>query len=119
MKYSRKEIDKTGKQLLSSKNQDEANAAIEKLNDWRSLHLVPLDFLQQKIEDFLSFNHVHAFLISRRLKRLASIKSKLDLNRDMGLGGMQDFGGLRNAYPSYFLDTKEFTENIDGICYNC
>lgn len=38
MKYSRKEIDKTGKQLLSSKNQDEANAAIEKLNDWRSLH---------------------------------------------------------------------------------
>lgn len=95
MKYSRKEIDKTGKQLLSSKNQDEANAAIEKLNDWRSLHLVPLDILQQKIEDFLSINHVHAFLISRRLKRLASIKSKLDLNRDMGLGGMQDIGGLR------------------------
>ena len=39
MKYTRKEIDKTGKLLLTSKNQSEVNAAIEKLNDWRGLHL--------------------------------------------------------------------------------
>lgn len=26
---------------------------------------------------------------------------------------------LRQAYPSYFLDTKEFTGNIDKICQNC
>lgn len=95
MKYTRKEIDKTGKLLLTSKNQSEVNAAIEKLNDWRGLHLVPLDILQQKIEDFLSQNHVHPFLISRRLKRLTSIQYKLDLNPEMGLGGMQDIGGLR------------------------
>lgn len=95
MKYSRKEIDKTGKLLLSSKSQDEVNGAIEKLNDWRSLHLVPLDILQQRIEEFLALNHVHPFLISRRLKRLTSIQYKLDLNPDMGLGGMQDIGGLR------------------------
>lgn len=95
MKYTRKEIDKTGKLLLTSKKQSEVNAAIEKLNDWRSLHLVPLDILQQKIEDFLSQNHVHPFLISRRLKRLTSIQYKLDLNPEMGLGGMQDIGGLR------------------------
>lgn len=95
MKYSRKEIDKTGKLLLSSKNRNEVIAAIEKLNDWRSLHLVPLDILQQRIEDFLIFNHVHPFLISRRLKRLTSIQYKLDLNPEMGLGGMQDIGGLR------------------------
>ena len=95
MKYTRKEIDKTGKLLLSSKKQDEVNAAINKLNDWRSLHLIPLDILQQRIETFLSLNHVHPFLISRRLKRLTSIQYKLDMNPEMGLGGMQDIGGLR------------------------
>lgn len=26
---------------------------------------------------------------------------------------------LRKAYPSYFLDTKEFTGNVDKICQNC
>ena len=102
MKYTRNEIDRTGIQLLSSKNQDEVNAAIEKLNDWRGLHLVPLDVLQQRIEEFLSLNHVRPFLISRRLKRLTSIQYKLDLNPEMGLGGMQDIGGLRVV-----LDTVE------------
>ena len=95
MKYTRKEIDRTGKLLLSSKKQEEVNAAICKLNDWRSLHLIPLDILQQRIEEFLALNNVHPFLISRRLKRLTSIQYKLDMNPEMGLGGMQDIGGLR------------------------
>lgn len=95
MKYSRKEIDKTGKLLLVSTDLDEVKKAINKLNDWRSLHLIPLDILQQKIEDFLKYNSVRFVLISRRLKRLTSIQYKLDLNPEMGLGGMQDIGGLR------------------------
>ena len=73
--------------MLTSKDQNEVKEAIEKLNDWRSLHLVPLDILQQKITDFLSANNVCPFLISRRLKRLTSIQYKLDMNPDMGLGG--------------------------------
>lgn len=99
MKYSRKEIDKTGKLLLSS-NSIESIGAINKLNDWRGLHLIPLDILQQKIEEFLAYNKVHIFLISRRLKRLTSIQSKLELNLEMGLGGMQDIGGLRVVVDS-------------------
>lgn len=95
MKYKRKEIDKTGKVLLTATNQETYKLAIEKLNDWRSLHLVPLDMLQQKIVEFLKFNKISPFLISRRLKRLTSIQYKLDLNPEMGLGGMQDIGGLR------------------------
>ena len=93
MKYTRKEIDKTGKVLLTAVDPEKYKQAIEKLNDWRSLHLVPLDKLQQKIVDFLDFNNIRAFLISRRLKRLTSIQYKLDLNPDMRLGGMQDIGG--------------------------
>ena len=95
MKYSRKEIDRTGKKLLTSTDPTEVKEAIEKLNDWRSLHLVPLDILQQRITDFLSENKFQPFLISRRLKRLTSIQYKLDMNPEMGLGGMQDIGGLR------------------------
>ena len=49
MKYSRKEIDKTGKIMLTATDQEILKLAIEKINDWRSLHLVPLDMLQQKI----------------------------------------------------------------------
>ena len=69
MKYSRKEIDKTGKLLLVSTDLDEVKKAINKLNDWRSLHLIPLDILQQKVEGFLKYNNVRFVLISRRLKR--------------------------------------------------
>ena len=95
MRYTRKEIDKTGKLMLTATNQEIFKQAIEKINDWRSLHLVPLDMLQQKIVAFLDFNNIRPFLISRRLKRLTSIQYKLDLNPEMGLGGMQDIGGLR------------------------
>lgn len=95
MRYTRKEIDKTGKMMLTATNQEAFKQAIEKLNDWRSLHLVPLDMLQQRLLDFLDTNNIHPFLVSRRLKRLTSIQYKLDLNPEMGLGGMQDIGGLR------------------------
>lgn len=66
MKYTRKEIDKTGKQLLSSKNQEEYDVAIEKLNGWRALHLVPLDILQQRIEEnmylYKRYKHLQKYI---------------------------------------------------------
>lgn len=43
MRYTRKEIDKTGKLMLTATNQEIFKQAIEKINDWRSLHLVPLE----------------------------------------------------------------------------
>lgn len=119
MKYSRKEIDRTGKKLLTSTDQNEVKEAIEKLNDWRSLHLVPLDILQQRITDFLSDNEVRPFLISRRLKRLTSIQYKLDMNPEMGLGGMQDIGGLRvvvnNVEELLHLQSLLINNSIDDF----
>lgn len=76
-------------------DQYEVKEAKEKLNDWRSLHLVPLDILQQNITVFLSDNKVKHFLILRRLKRLTSIQCKLNMNPNLGQGGMLDIGGLR------------------------
>lgn len=95
MKYTRKEIDKAGNILLSSKNVDDVSNAIAKINDWRSLHLIPLDELQTKVKKVLHTNKIPYVLIARRLKRLTSITLKLDLNTNMHLGGMQDIGGLR------------------------
>lgn len=59
MRYNRKEIDKTGKLMLTATNQEIFKQAIEKLNDWRSLHLIPLDILQQRLLDFLDINNIH------------------------------------------------------------
>ena len=72
MKYSRKEIDNTGKLLLTSTDE------------------------YAKLEEGLQDGKNAAVLVSvNKVKK------------------------LRKAYPSYFLDTKEFTNNIDKICHNC
>ena len=49
MKYGRHQIDKAGETILSSKNQDEVSNAIDKVNDWRTLHLPALDALQNTL----------------------------------------------------------------------
>lgn len=95
MKYSRKEIDKAGRALLSEKDRDKYQEALSKINDWRQMHLIPLDSLQTSIINILDKQKQEIVLVSRRLKRLTSIQYKLDINSKMGLGGMQDIGGLR------------------------
>lgn len=95
MKYSRKEIDKAGRSLISEKDNTKYQEALNKVNDWRQLHLNPLDLLQARILKILNDSHQDIVFVSRRLKRLTSILYKLDLNPQMGLGGMQDIGGLR------------------------
>ena len=95
MKYSRNKINNAGETIMSSKDENEVQAAIEIVNDWRTLHLIVLDALQQEITNLIKQKNINIALVSRRLKRLSSIKYKLDLNPDMRLGGMQDIGGLR------------------------
>lgn len=100
MKYGRHQIDKAGEIILSSKNQSEVDIALEKVNDWRTLHLPALDALQTTIIPLLKKNKVNVDFTSRRLKRLTSILYKLDINPEMKLGGMQDIGGLRVVVPT-------------------
>ena len=95
MKYSRKEITRAGNLLLSSKSEVEINDALIKINDWRTNHLQPLRVMKRRLIKILDKNKIVPHLISQRLKRLTSIEYKLDLNSQMGLGGMQDIGGYR------------------------
>lgn len=100
MRYGRHQIDKAGEIAISSTEEDVYKNAIEKINDWRSLHLMVLDKLQTEINAILDRNRIKATFTSRRLKRLTSILYKLDLNPKMRLGGMQDIGGLRIVLPN-------------------
>lgn len=100
MKYGRHQIDKAGEIILTSKNQDEVSNAIDKVNDWRTLHLPALDALQNTLIPLLKKKKVSIDFTSRRLKRLTSILYKLDINPEMKLGGMQDIGGLRIVVPT-------------------
>ncbi|MGJ8716590.1 MAG: RelA/SpoT domain-containing protein [Maribacter stanieri] len=103
MKYSRKQITKAGKILLTSKSNEERNDALELINDWRANHLHPLNVMKNALLRLLGKNKIEPLIISQRLKRLTSIEYKLDLNENMGLGGMQDIGG----YRAVVKDTKD------------
>ena len=95
MRYSRNKITKAGEILLTSKDKKEINESQILINEWRTDHLSPLEILKDEVVSFLKAEKIISILISQRLKRLSSIQNKLDLNPQMGLGGMQDIGGIR------------------------
>lgn len=95
MIYSRKKITKAGEVFMTAKSQEERDAALKIINDWRSSHLFPLSSRKNALLSLMNRNNLQALISSQRLKRLTSIEYKLDLNPDMGLGGMQDIAGYR------------------------
>jgi putative GTP pyrophosphokinase len=49
MKYGRHQIDKAGQIILTSTKKEDVILSIEKVNEWRTLHLIALDELQKVI----------------------------------------------------------------------
>lgn len=92
---SKTQVTKAGKLLLSSKTEEERNRALDTINQWRTNHLSPLTVMKTYFSQLLMDDSITPVLMSQRLKRLTSIEYKLDLNRNMALGGMQDIGGFR------------------------
>lgn len=105
MTPSKTQVTKAGKILLSSKSSEERNNALEIINEWRTNHLYPLTLMRNFLVRMLAKNNIEPFLVSQRLKRLTSIEYKLDLNKNMALGGMQDIGGFRIVVK----DTKDLS----------
>ena len=103
MRFTKSQITEAGKTLLTSKIIEERNSALEIINEWRTDHLYPLNVMRNALVRILEKNNISVHLISQRLKRLTSIEYKLDLNENMGLGGMQDIGG----YRAVVKDTKD------------
>lgn len=103
MRFSKKQITNAGKALISAKSPYEVENALEILNLWRTDHLHPLNLMRNSLVKLMAINRIEPVLVSQRLKRLTSIEYKLDLNENMGLGGMQDIGG----YRAVLKDTKD------------
>ncbi len=99
MKYSRNKINNSGKALLAGPETGfpytDANLVVD---DWRKLHMVPLEELVGEVTRLLAQSGVTAAFSSHRLKRMTSIVAKLRHNPGMGLGGLQDIGGARFVF---------------------
>lgn len=104
MKYSRNQINKAGKALMEGPEKGfPFFDASQMIDDWRSLHMRPLEDLVASITSVLSEEGVHAAFSSHRLKRMTSIIAKLRHSPGMGLGGVQDIGGARFVFED--IDT--------------
>jgi ppGpp synthetase/RelA/SpoT-type nucleotidyltranferase len=95
-KYSRSYINRVG-DILADENStsDAVESAMQTLNDWRALHLYPMNTFQAILR-----KRVNAIdpmgIVAQRLKRAPTIIDKLrNRQQSMELGRMHDVGGLR------------------------
>lgn len=89
-----------GKKLIASSPIDLIEQAqnVMLVEDWRKLHMEPLNQLVEAVSKLLAESSVTALFSSQRLKRMTSIVDKLRRNPEMGLGGVQDIGGARFVF---------------------
>ena len=89
------EVNKAGEILIYPKATDqEIDWALTVINNWRTSHHFPLNTFQRRLRDNAKKIN-HNSLIAQRIKRLSSIKLKLQLQPNMKLSQMQDLGGCR------------------------
>lgn len=100
MKYSRKEIDRAGFALIGDADPFKRQQASALVEDWRKSHWPVLRELKEELIDLLTKSGVKIEIESHRIKRMQSILEKLQVNKEkkMGLGGLQDIGGLRFVF---------------------
>lgn len=119
MLYSRKQIDKAGQILLSSKDRAEFDAATKLIDDWRLNHLPVLKMLEERLNELFKEEGVTFLFPSQRLKRMTSIQDKLDKKPDMRLGGLNDIGGQRYVFSDietvYKAKQLISTRQIEGF----
>lgn len=93
--YSKGQVDAAGRLLAEGRaSSEEADKALEVLNNWRAAHSFPLNTIQVGLRRRARAAYDRA-LIAQRLKRVPSIVQKLRRFSDMNLSRMQDIGGCR------------------------
>lgn len=90
-KYSGGQVNRAGKALLAN---DVSDANLKILAWWRASHEEPLDQALDVLMQVASSKDKHA-VYAKRLKRFASIVSKLQIYKKMKLKDMNDMGGCR------------------------
>ena len=95
-KYSRSFIDRIGNALVDDNTgAEELESALSSFNDWRALHLYPMNTFQATLRKYVGATDPTG-VVAQRLKRAPTIIDKLkNRQKTMRLGTMQDVGGLR------------------------
>lgn len=112
--YSKKQISRAGKVLIAEEStQDEKEAAMVVLNDWRARHSGLLDELSTELRGCFP-----DAIVVQRLKRLDSIIGKLERFPEMDLYRMQDLGGCRVILDSIdqLYKAIEYFKGKEGFC---
>jgi len=114
MKYSKKQIEKAGFDLIGSAIEFDKKLLSETmsvLTDWRDSHITALDtcenFLKSKV-----YSTDSAAFIAKRIKRTESIVKKLKRFNKMSLKNMQDIGGIRIV----LANNKKVKKLFDELC---
>ncbi len=90
-------LDKAGRILTDgSEDFDTWFKAVEMVNEWRTLHRVPLQTFRTNLRKRVEKEGI----VAQRLKRLTSIVSKLERLDWLSLSQMQDIGGCRAVVGS-------------------
>ncbi len=97
--HSRKDVNAAGRCLVDpSANSADYEAALLVVNNWRSSHSYPLNTFQMNLRKRAA-QHEPEATIAQRIKRLPSIRHKLDFP-GISLPSMQDIGGCRTVVSS-------------------
>lgn len=108
MKYSSNKIKRSGIDLIGS-DEFKRMEAIKVINDWRLSFQPHIEAVEESISKLFEQNNITA-LHSSRIKRMPSIVEKLRNKSDMGLGTLQDIGGVR-----FIFDTLDDTYKAYSI----
>lgn len=101
---SKKSVRKAGISLRDGVDDEKTRKII---SEWRSAHSYPINTIQALIRKKIREGKFSSTLIAQRLKRLASIQTKLQRFSDMCLDRMQDLGGIRVIFPD-MVDLRRF-----------
>ena len=95
--HSFKEVDRAGQcYVYKRSSKKEIEAALAVINNWREAHGLPLQRFRSILYRYSKkVQNSPKPLIAHRIKRIVSIKRKLELNDHMRLSQMQDIGGCR------------------------
>jgi len=113
-KYTRGSVNRIGKLLVADDlTLEQRNDVLDQLNDWRSLHLYPLNTFQATLRKYVKEIDPKQGIVAQRLKRTPTIIDKLkNRHQVMKLGEMQDIGGLR-AIVSSIAKVRELEKKYD------
>ncbi len=108
-KHTKKAVARAGECLVRNPDDiDEESMSI--IRNWRASHAYPLNSTQSSLRYRLQYIDSDG-IVAQRLKRISSIKNKLQRFPSMKLSRMQDIGGCRGIVSSI----KQVYELKDSI----